>query len=264
MPSNINPLNPTAGNATTQSVRENFSAAKTEIEALQTDKAEALALAAHVVDNANPHQTTAAQVGAPTSAAFNDDVAALAAHTADMDNPHGVTPAQIGAPDGDSWNILVANFAAHETEKADAHGIRKVRSITQVSSAQGFLAGAPELAFALTAEVLYAFKFWVVFQTSTINCGILLSVEAPNASLLVFHVETPTSLSAKANSNQRAQNGGAATTGIDTANANTLATIEGVVSLSVDGALMVRFMPEAGAGTARIMPGSCGILYEVP
>jgi hypothetical protein len=36
MPSNIDPLYPEAGAATTQSVRDNFSAAKTEIEALQT------------------------------------------------------------------------------------------------------------------------------------------------------------------------------------------------------------------------------------
>ncbi len=41
MSSNIDATKPVAGNPTTQSVRDNFSAAKIEIEALQTGKADA-------------------------------------------------------------------------------------------------------------------------------------------------------------------------------------------------------------------------------
>lgn len=48
MSSSINPLYPEAGSATTQSVRDNFSAAKGEIEALQSDKEDAGTAAAAV------------------------------------------------------------------------------------------------------------------------------------------------------------------------------------------------------------------------
>ena len=49
MASAIDPTKPTAGNATTASVRANFSAAKTEIELLQTDTA------THYANQNNPH-----------------------------------------------------------------------------------------------------------------------------------------------------------------------------------------------------------------
>lgn len=48
------------------------------------------ALTAHLANVSNPHSTTAAQVGAPTLAAFS-------AHTGNTSNPHSVTAAQAGA-----------------------------------------------------------------------------------------------------------------------------------------------------------------------
>lgn len=48
MASNINPLYPEAGSATTQSVRDNFAAAQAEIEALQSGKEDAGTAAAEV------------------------------------------------------------------------------------------------------------------------------------------------------------------------------------------------------------------------
>jgi hypothetical protein len=65
MPSAIDPANPTAGAATTASVRDNFSAAKSEIEALQTDVAAA--------------QSDADAAAAAAAAAQGDASAALAA-----------------------------------------------------------------------------------------------------------------------------------------------------------------------------------------
>lgn len=62
MPSNIDPTKPVALVPTTQSVRDNFSAAKTEIEALQTGKANDTDLSAHLANVSNPHGVTAAQV----------------------------------------------------------------------------------------------------------------------------------------------------------------------------------------------------------
>jgi hypothetical protein len=66
MASNIDPTKPVTGTPTTVSVRDNFAFAKSEIEALQADKADAIDLADHMADDANPHLVTAAQTGAAT------------------------------------------------------------------------------------------------------------------------------------------------------------------------------------------------------
>ncbi|CAH6960644.1 conserved hypothetical protein [Vibrio chagasii] len=58
--------------------------AETDIQTLFSD------FETHILDTDNPHNVTAAQIGAATTGA-------LAAHTGDTDNPHEVTPAQIGA-----------------------------------------------------------------------------------------------------------------------------------------------------------------------
>lgn len=69
----------------------------------QADKTELAAeIAAHTGDTANPHATTAAQVGAYTSSqvdtalAGKADASALSAHTNSTSNPHSVTKSQVG------------------------------------------------------------------------------------------------------------------------------------------------------------------------
>jgi len=58
----------------------------------------AAALAAHEADTSNPHDTTAAQVGAATPADVAVVQADIDAHELDVSNPHAVTAAQVGAP----------------------------------------------------------------------------------------------------------------------------------------------------------------------
>lgn len=86
----IDPTKPTTGEATTASVRDNFQAAKDEIEALDAGKANAAALAAHEADQANPHVVTLAQVGgshvAKSSALVVDPLPTSATSTL----PHGL------------------------------------------------------------------------------------------------------------------------------------------------------------------------------
>lgn len=60
------------------------------------------ALDSHLTSTSNPHSTTAAQVGAPTLAAFTG-------HTGDTGNPHATTAAQVGAPTAASFNAHVSN-----------------------------------------------------------------------------------------------------------------------------------------------------------
>lgn len=78
MPSNIDETQPTAGTATTQSVRDNFSAAKTEIEALQTTDHAAVTLAGEDYLTLSAQEITAVAIdldnlsatGAPSSSTY--------------------------------------------------------------------------------------------------------------------------------------------------------------------------------------------------
>lgn len=72
----------------------------------------------HLDDVANPHATTAAQVGAPTTAAF-------AAHVADVANPHAVTKAQVGlalVP-----NLDTTTAVAHPARTDNPHAVTKLQ-----------------------------------------------------------------------------------------------------------------------------------------
>ena len=64
-------------------------------------------VANHIASTSNPHSVTAAQVGAPTTTAFNT-------HLADTANPHSVTAAQVGAP-------TTAAFSAHTGNTSNPH-----------------------------------------------------------------------------------------------------------------------------------------------
>lgn len=127
----------------------------------------------------------------------------------------------------------------------------------QVNSATA-LADATGLSLTVPAAGLYVFKFWVVFQTAATTTGIQLSVNGPAQSLLVFWAVAPTSLTAWSVSVRRIYDSGAATTGIDTANANTLAKIDGVVRATASGTLIVRFGSEVGGSNVTIKIGSGG------
>jgi hypothetical protein len=79
--------------ATTQQVE----AAVAPLATTQQVEAAAAALAVHTNRADNPHNVTAAQIGALTEELDPVANAALVAHTNRTDNPHGVTAAQVGA-----------------------------------------------------------------------------------------------------------------------------------------------------------------------
>lgn len=73
-------------------------------------------VANHIASTSNPHNVTAAQVGAPTQAAFD-------AHATNTSNPHGTTAAQVGAP-------TTAQLTAHTTNTSNPHSV----TTTQISA----------------------------------------------------------------------------------------------------------------------------------
>ena len=71
---------------------------------------------AHVTDTGNPHNVTAAQVGAA-------DAGVLAAHISNTANPHGVTAAQVGAPSSTEFTTHITNSAAHHLRYTNGEAV---------------------------------------------------------------------------------------------------------------------------------------------
>lgn len=77
------------------------------------------ALTAHIDDKNNPHATTAAQVGAPTQAAFDN-------HVTNYNNPHQTTTSQIGAAEATTVNNHINNRSnPHGVTAAQANAVAK-------------------------------------------------------------------------------------------------------------------------------------------
>jgi hypothetical protein len=96
-----------------------------------------------------------------------------------------------------------------------------------------------------------------MFQTAATTTGIRLSQAVPAGATVVAQWRTPTNLTAITAANQRAADAGAATTGIDTANANTLATGTLLVVTGITaGVLQIRFASEVAASNALVKAGS--------
>ncbi|TKF64254.1 hypothetical protein FCV55_20985, partial [Vibrio sp. F13] len=112
-----------------------------QVTAAQVGAATTGALAAHVGDTDNPHEVTPVQIGAATSAA-------LSAHTGDTDNPHEVTAAQVGAApashvsDTDNPHSVTAEQVGAVSEEALQEHLDDVENPHAVTAAQAGAAPA--------------------------------------------------------------------------------------------------------------------------
>ena len=113
------------------------------------------------------------------------------------------------------------------------------------------------LAIALAANSTYTIDAKVMFQTAATATGIRLTQTAPAGATVVAQWNTPTSLTARTLANQRAADTGAATTGVDVANANTLASgLILVITGATAGNLQIRFASEVAGSNAVVKAGS--------
>ena len=119
------------------------------------------------------------------------------------------------------------------------------------------LANVTSLAIALAANSTYTIDAKVMFQTAATATGIRLTQTAPAGATVVAQWNTPTSLTARTLANQRAADTGAATTGVDVANANTLACGSLLVMTGATaGNLQIRFASEVAGSNAVVKAGS--------
>lgn len=132
-----------------------------------------------------------------------------------------------------------------------------VRLAADVTNSTVTLADVAGLFLALAANSTYAVEAKVMFQTAATTTGIRLTQTVPTGATVVAQWNTPTSLTASTLANQRAADAGAASTAIDVANANTLASGSLlVITGATVGNLQIRFASEVAASNAVVKAGS--------
>ena len=132
-----------------------------------------------------------------------------------------------------------------------------VRLAADVTNSTVTLADVAGLFLALAANSTYAVEAKVMFQTAATTTGIRLTQTVPTGATVVAQWNTPTSLTASTLANQRAADAGAASTAIDVANANTLASGSLlVITGATPGNLQIRFASEVAASNAVVKAGS--------
>ena len=139
-----------------------------------------------------------------------------------------------------------------------------VRLAADVTNNTTTLANVTGLGIALAANSTYAIDARVMFQTAATNTGLRLTQTVPSGATHVAQWNTPTSLTARTLANQRAADTGAASTGVDAANANTLATGSFlVITGATAGNLQIRFASEVGGSNAVVKAGSNLVAIKV-
>lgn len=152
--------------------------------------------------------------------------------------------------DGTSWIDMTLSGSADARLTTTRLGADVTNSTTTLANATG-------LSIALAANSTYALNVQVMFQTAATTTGIRLTQTVPSGATVVAQWDTPTSLTARTLANQRAADAGAASTAMDVANANTLATgALLVVTGASAGSLQIRFASEVAASNAVIKAGS--------
>jgi hypothetical protein len=152
--------------------------------------------------------------------------------------------------DGTAWTDLTVSGGSDSR-------LTTVRLGADVTNSTTTLANVIGLAIALDANSTYAIDAQVMFQTAATTTGIRLTQAVPTGATIVAQWNTPTSLTARTLANQRAANTGAASTAIDSANSNTLATGSLlVITGATAGTLQIRFASEVSASNAIVKAGS--------
>jgi len=143
--------------------------------------------------------------------------------------------------------------------------VERLRATADQSTTGTAFVNSTYLVFDAPANARILFMFYVIFQTAAVTTGIKLSVNCPSGYVICcYNTRIPTSTSAWTFGMQRAPNTGVATTGIDLANTNTLAIVEGVlITGATAGTLCLSFASEVSGSSVTIKAGSIGLISRV-
>ena len=159
--------------------------------------------------------------------------------------------------DGSGWFDLAIPAGA-DSRISTAHVTSDVASVsTALSNVTG-------LSVLLAANTTYAIDTQVMFQSAAATAGIRLTQAIPTGAVVVAQWNTPTSLTARALSNQRAADSGASSNSVDAANANVLATGSLLVITGANpGAVQIRFASEISGTSVLVKAGSNLVATQV-
>lgn len=201
----------------------------------------------------------------------------IATHSAAV-NPHNITPANIGAvalsqvgtltgPKGDKGdkgdtgtNGTNGTNGAPGTNGVGVTALCKKITV-DTSHNQIALIDVPEMLLPVPANFVGGFKFGVLFSTAALTTGIKLSASIPAGATVAWVDQIPISLTALKFGVVRAGDGGVASTAVDTANANMVAVIEGVIQNGANaGNIQLRMGSEVANSAVIVKKGSYGWL----
>jgi hypothetical protein len=135
-----------------------------------------------------------------------------------------------------------------------------VRTTGDITNSTTTFANITELSFSMLASKDYIIEAWIIFQSDTTSCGIKFALNGPASPVaVVMNAHIPIALTLYASGNMlasRAYDTGTPSVSVDTANANLLCKIDGLVRNGVNaGTLAIRFAAET-TGTVKVMTGS--------
>jgi len=136
--------------------------------------------------------------------------------------------------------------------------VRLTADVTREYTTFGFVTG---LSFEMLANKDYIIEAWLIFQSDTAGTGIKFALFSAAASpvAVVMNAHIPVALTLYASGNMlasRAYDTGTPSVSVDTANANLLCKIDGLVRNGVNaGTLSIRFAAET-TGIVKVMAGS--------
>jgi hypothetical protein len=146
------------------------------------------------------------------------------------------------------------------TPAASINTVRKTADQSTSSTNYGDVTG---LSFAAAANTDYAFEFNIVFSTAATTTGLGLTMNGPaGANAVTYKSEIATTTAAEQTLFATAYSASNLTTSIDTANANRIGRITGVIrNGATAGTVTVQFRSEVNGSSVTIRDGSWGTWY---
>lgn len=182
--------------------------------------------------------------------------------TAILDLFTSVLKGLVPASGGGTTNFLRADGAW----AAPASGPTTTKKTADQTKNNTTLADMTDMSFAVTSGRYYHFQFFVLFRSAGTTTGIRLSLSIPTVTTFGATARIPIAADGAGGEFQgwiTASDDPVIGTGVQAANTDYVAVIEGTILPSANGTLQVRFANETGAVVVTARQGSTGILFDL-